>query len=159
MSERKMLSLKEKIDILNGYKNENTLVRVLAKRQIIENRINIDKLIWLVSIRFDIGKTQTSLIVRNKEGLKARSITGENINSEKNFINSKGKNIDAMVYDWFCKVWSQNTPLLGPIVQEKAREIALSLGVKDLAASNRWQQRFRSRHNIAFRCIWWTLCC
>jgi hypothetical protein len=40
-------------------------------------------------------------------------------------------------------------PINGPILQEKANDLAKLLG-KDFSCSSLWVQRFRVRHNISF---------
>ncbi|EDW71327.1 tigger transposable element-derived protein 3 [Drosophila virilis] len=134
MERKKVLSLKEKMEVISAYDQTNSSVRALAKR-------------------FNIGKTQAALIVRDRETIRSRWLSGENINTKRSFLNTDGKKLDSMCYDWFCKLSSaHNTPISGSAIQEKAKELATSLGIDDFAASNGWLQRWRKRHNINSRC-------
>ncbi|KAH8407153.1 hypothetical protein KR222_009555, partial [Zaprionus bogoriensis] len=98
--------------------------------------------------RFNIGKTQAALIIRNKESIRLSWLAGENMNIKREFKSTEGNQIDSICYDWFCKARTQNLPIPGRIIRDKARDIAQSLGVKNFSASNGWLQRWRYRHNI-----------
>ncbi|XP_039953998.1 tigger transposable element-derived protein 6-like [Bactrocera tryoni] len=131
---RSNLSLKEKIELINVSEENNLSVRALAER-------------------FKIGKTQAALVIKNKEEIRTKWMSGSNVESKRSFMKIDGKKVDEMCLDWFNKARSQNIPISGPIIQEKAREIARKLGIKDFVASNGWLQKWRSRHNITFKYI------
>jgi hypothetical protein len=46
---------------------------------------------------------------------------------------------------------SDNFPINGPILREKANEIALRLRIDDFKASNGWLHRFKLRHDVGCR--------
>ncbi|XP_037930678.1 tigger transposable element-derived protein 6-like [Teleopsis dalmanni] len=58
-----------------------------------------------------------------------------------------------MCFDWFAKASSQKIPMSGFIVKAKAIEIAIKLSVSYYNASARWLNRWRSKNNVAFKCI------
>jgi centromere protein B len=43
---------------------------------------------------------------------------------------------------------SENIPINGPVLQEKATKIALSLKIENFKASNGWLDRFKKHHGI-----------
>ena len=59
---------------------------------------------------------------------------------------------DALLL-WFNQARTMNVPISGPILQAKARELALSLGHHDFHCSSGWLERFKGRHSIVFRKI------
>ncbi|XP_022086316.1 tigger transposable element-derived protein 4-like [Acanthaster planci] len=54
---------------------------------------------------------------------------------------------------WFKAARTQNIPVSGPILQEKAWSLAKLLGHADFASSDGWLSCFKARHNIVFRAI------
>jgi len=46
--------------------------------------------------------------------------------------------INNEIWDWFVAVRAKNIPVSGPIIQEKAREIAVRHGNHSFKASNGW---------------------
>ena len=52
---------------------------------------------------------------------------------------------------WFTQARALNLPVPGPILQIKARELALAMGYSDFSCSTGWLERFKSRHGIVFR--------
>ena len=57
--------------------------------------------------------------------------------------NDYGKRIDDETYEWFVAQRAKNLPISGPILQEKARQIATELGEKIVfTASNGWLEKF-----------------
>lgn len=129
---KKCLTLKEKIEIIYAYDSDQVSVRTLAKR-------------------FNIGKTQAALIVRNKENIKSQWQSG--VNLKRKFAQSDGLKIDKLCLEWFAKTRSQNIPICGPLVKTKAMEIAKQLGNDKFTASDGWLQKWRKRHNISFKSI------
>ena len=58
--------------------------------------------------------------------------------------------VNRLVLEFFTKCRATNIPLTGPMLQEKASQIAESLKIKDIYASNGWLDKFRTRNNIKF---------
>ncbi|XP_050063252.1 tigger transposable element-derived protein 6-like [Aphis gossypii] len=52
--------------------------------------------------------------------------------------------------NWFVAVRAKNIPVSGPIIQEKAREIAVRHGNHSFKASNGWLSSFKNKHYIAW---------
>ncbi|CAI6361843.1 unnamed protein product [Macrosiphum euphorbiae] len=85
-----------------------------------------------LATQFKVGKTQIGTILKSRVDL-LRKWCDENVNGEtkKNFIEGKGFEID----------------------HPKALEIAKTLGRTNFKASNGWLEKFRKRHNIAYKAI------
>lgn len=95
MSEkRRVLSLKEKIEILEIYNKEKLSVRVLANR-------------------FKIGKTQAAGIIKNKDELLKKFHSNVNSSVKRSFLKPVGLQIDEICYDWFTRARNKGIPLSG----------------------------------------------
>lgn len=131
---RRLLTLKEKMQIVEVFNSDKLTVRALAKR-------------------FQIGKTQAGEIIKKKEELTAKWHAGGNENQIRSFLKSEGLNIDKTCYEWFRKARNKSIPVSGPLIKAKAKEIAEHLGYKDFRASDGWLEKFRKRHNISFKAV------
>jgi len=129
------LTLQEKIDIIRASSNGKLSVRALGEQ-------------------FKVGKTQVSEILKKKAEILQEWETNGNSSSRKIFSKSSpGSDVDATVYEWFCRARAAKIPISGPLIQEKALEVASQLGLGDFKASSGWLEKFRKRHNISFKAV------
>lgn len=91
-----------------------------------------------------IIKTKTEISKRYLESRESASV-----------IRKRGKteyeNIDEPLFEWFTAARSKNNPISGPLLQEKALDIAKMLCMDQLRASNGWLRCFRKRYGISFK--------
>ncbi|CAF1182925.1 unnamed protein product [Rotaria magnacalcarata] len=85
---------------------------------------------------------------QNAHALSVRELTD-------NYTISKNKKIDELVFEWFTQQCAKQIRISGPILQEKARQVAEQLGYtsETFKGSNGWLEKFRNRHTISFRTI------
>lgn len=57
------------------------------------------------------------------------------------------------MYKYFLNVRSQNIPVSGPMLKEKAMPYARQLQIADFKGSDRWLDRWKTRHGITFKTI------
>lgn len=133
-SSRVHLSLKDKIEIINVSAREKSSVRELATR-------------------FKIGKTQVSDILKKKNELLDKWSHHGNIHTQKSFPKTIGLDIDNLTYEWFCRARAAKIPMSGPLIREKALEVAKSLGATDFKASVGWLDKFKLRHSISWKSV------
>ncbi|XP_017487693.1 PREDICTED: tigger transposable element-derived protein 3-like [Rhagoletis zephyria] len=134
MGRKNVLSLKEKIEIINAAHKENLYVRGAV-------------------IKFSISKTQAAEVLKNKDELKLKWCSGGNLNTKRRFIGSNGSQIDKLCLNWFAQVRNKRIPISGPIIKAKALEIAQQLGVTNFNASDGWLEKWEKRNNISFKSI------
>lgn len=60
------------------------------------------------------------------------------------------EDVDAALVKWFQQARASNIPVCGPLIKEKALEIALKLGHDSFTASNGWFEWFKRRNGITF---------
>ncbi|XP_067634455.1 tigger transposable element-derived protein 4-like [Eurosta solidaginis] len=131
---KKVLSIKEKMEIINVFVKDKLSVRGVAKS-------------------FNIGKPQAAEINKNKEKMHSKWESGVNVHQKRSFLKKGGSKINKMYFNWFTKARRQNIPTSGPILKGKAMEIAGKLGVSNFNASDGWLNKWRIRNNVAFKCV------
>lgn len=135
-SKRKWLSLEEKIAVIDEHDKTKKSQRQLAEQ-------------------FHVGKTQILNILRDREAIyKSWRENGCNSQQKKEIKTVAGE-IDSILYEWFCAVRNKKIPVTGPMLQEKALEVAQTLGYseEDFKASNGWLEKFKNCHDITGKTI------
>lgn len=134
-SKRKWLTLEEKVQVIDEFEKTKMSHRQLAEK-------------------FAVGKTQIATILKDKEGIyKSWRENGFSEKSKKR-LKTEAFEIDSVLYDWYCAARQKKIPVSGPILQEKALEIAKNLGCsEEFKASNGWLHRFKTRHNLCSKIL------
>jgi hypothetical protein len=99
-----------------------------------------------------VGKTQVHKILKDSEDIYKRW-RGGNASQIKKKLKSDSTQIDEVVYEWFSAARYKNAPISGPLIQEKALEVARALNFGSFKASNGWIQKFKTRHSILCKTI------
>ncbi|KAH8367147.1 hypothetical protein KR084_003994 [Drosophila pseudotakahashii] len=130
---RQLLSLEEKMEVIRTQEQNKLTVRDLAKR-------------------FNIGKTQAAEILKHKEAIKRGLSTGHlKMNQmRRNPLSQQGSHIDELCFEWFSRARSENIPISGEMVRDKAKQIAEEAGYPSFSASSGWLQKWRKRNNVAY---------
>ncbi|KAM7306822.1 tigger transposable element-derived protein 4-like [Ixodes scapularis] len=63
------------------------------------------------------------------------------------------KGLEKALFLWFKRDRSSNLPVTGPILEEKARNIALQMGTENFKFSDGWLSRFKKHHGVVFPTI------
>ncbi len=61
--------------------------------------------------------------------------------------------MDEVVYMWFVEMRAKNIPINGPLLRERARAFARSLGFPEFMGSTGWLHRNRKRYGISHKII------
>ena len=74
-----------------------------------------------------------------------------NINpSRKRFRESSQKDVEDVLLRWFKQAKTRGMPISGPMLQQKAEDLAQSMGIS-FDPSLSWVQRWRERQGIVFK--------
>lgn len=101
-----------------------------------------------LSIQFGIGRSTVGDILKKRKRYEDQ--WKKNIYSKRCRI-SKSTHADAInekMYLYFTQALIKKLPVNGPILQNKALEIARELGVEEFKASNGWLDSWKKRFNI-----------
>lgn len=123
---RKVLSLAERVRVIDRAEKGDS-ARSIAKA-------------------LGVGKTQIQGILAKKDSVLDLWKSGKNGNIQ--YLTSKSKNgdLNQLVWDWFTKARSRNMVVTGPLLQEKAKELAKEMGFENFSASNGWLDAFKKRY-------------
>lgn len=128
---RKSLSLRDKVDILRDIETGKSHLAVAKEVGVSRQCISQ---IWAkkTEILSKFGK-------ENPTTKKVRPL--------------KFQQIDSALLKWFTVQRNKNIPISGPMLQEKAKKIALELSVPEFQASDGWLDKWKKRHQITFRVV------
>ncbi len=59
--------------------------------------------------------------------------------------------VNNICWEWHQQLRAKNIPVSGPLLLNKAKQIADALGHPEFAASNGWLHSFKKRHDISWR--------
>lgn len=91
--------------------------------------------------------------------LKQKSKIEQNIDADalgpqrKKMRTADYEEVDKAVYTWFVEMRAKNIPINGPLLCERARSFARSLGFPEFMGSTGWLHRFRERYGISHKII------
>ena len=110
MSNRKTLTLEQKIALIKDNQNGHGLsVRQLADK-------------------YDVSKSSAANILKRSEEFLADYTSNCNKGIKRKYKDETGQTIDQLVFEWFTIQRAKQIPISGPILQEKARQVAEQLG-------------------------------
>lgn len=132
---RKRLTIAQKMEIIKFVEAQHIGVRAVAEK-------------------FNIGKTQVSDIIKNKVYLSQTFVEQGSENSKRKFPKSDGEIIDTVIFQWYLHARVNNLSISGPVLKEKALELASEVGLNDFKASNGWLQKFKERHQISYKNVY-----
>ncbi|XP_023237227.1 tigger transposable element-derived protein 4-like [Centruroides sculpturatus] len=135
MSARKLttLTLKEKYELVSEFECNKTSQAEFAKQK-------------------NLPRTTLVGILKKKEEIKKLFLGSSSRMSRKRQRKSLYKDVEDALVRWLKQTRSSNLPVSGPILKQKAMEIAGVLGVEtNFSASDGWLERFKGRHGVTFK--------
>lgn len=127
------LSVKEKIDILHRY---DTNFSQMSQRN--------------AAVQLKISQPLLCKILKNREVLIKKEKLNENIECKRN-RSGKDEKVEKALKLWFSNVREKDAPVTGPLMRQKAEDLAEKMGNSKFIASDGWLQRWRKRENIVFK--------
>ena len=106
-----------------------------------------------LATKYKVAVNTISDWVRNKDKIVKDYLSGEQSSSMKYKRPSKHERVDKALFAWFVQARSNNVPLCGPILLEKANHFCSSLYGEGETVSPSWLNRWKVRYNIAGRTV------
>ena len=106
-----------------------------------------------IAAEFKIPSNTLSTIMKNKDHVIEKYHRQDIEPERKRFRSSAFTDIDEALLKWFEVVRDRNAAVSGPIMKEKANNLAKMLGHPDFRCSDGWLDRFKHRHNIRLKSV------
>ena len=126
---RKCLTLREKINVIKTQEKCKSPVRKLA-------------------LQFGVGKSQISDVLRRKRELQDMYESNCSGDRKRTRVTSPYDELNSALYEWFCGLRSNNVPVSGPLIANKALILAAEMGLNDFKASSGWLSNWKKAYNI-----------
>ena len=103
-----------------------------------------------VAADYDVPPSTLSTWLKRKDKI-VKAFEGEASSKTKRLKPCGNENLDQALYTWFVQMRQQGVPVSGPVL--KALRYAKEMDIKDFTASNGWFDRWKNRHEVAFKAI------
>ena len=126
----KALSLTDRVDVLSRLDRK-------------ESQVSVAK-------HYGVHPSQISRILKQKEQLLQDWQNNSNLDRKRKRT-GKAEKVEKALLRWFAQARSRQLPISGPLLTEKATQLAEGLGIQDFKATDSWLQRWKERNNIKFK--------
>ncbi|XP_065647138.1 tigger transposable element-derived protein 4-like [Hydra vulgaris] len=106
-----------------------------------------------VAKKYGVPRNTLSTWIKNKTKLLTSLEKNGTKSKRKKLRSGNFKNVDKAIYMWFVAKRSQQVPIDGTILKEKALKFAEALGELDFKASDCWFHNWKERNGISFKII------
>ncbi len=137
-------SKKNNDEVHNIYLNVKQRAEVL---ELIKKKVSYRE----ISAMFDIAPGTITNIKKQKDKIEEHQ--NQNLNGNVKKLRDDTV-VNKRVFEWFCRKRSQNYAITGPMLQQKAVEVATHIDPNTkFKAANGWLSRFNERYNIRARAL------
>lgn len=91
-------------------------------------------------------------LLKNRTAIETSARSNENL-KRKRERSGKDKQVESALKIWFGNVRQKNASVNGPILRQKAEEIAKTMGKDGFSATDGWFNRWKRRENIVYRSL------
>uniref|UniRef100_A0A0A9VYT7 Tigger transposable element-derived protein 4 n=1 Tax=Lygus hesperus TaxID=30085 RepID=A0A0A9VYT7_LYGHE len=102
------------------------------------------------AIELGVSQPLLSKILKDRETIERAALENADL-ARKRKRTGKDAQVENALKEWFTQVREKDARLSGPIMREKAEQLAQKLGKEDFKATTGWFVRWRKRENIVHR--------
>lgn len=132
VKKRRDLSLKDKFNILKQYDK-------LPKT----NQRN-------AAAQLNISQPILCKILKKRVEIEDAVKKNDNLNTKRH-RSGKDDEVETALKHWYIKVCKHGTRVDGPLMRQKAEELAKKMGKNDFVATEGWFHRWKKRENVAYK--------
>ncbi|KAL3216321.1 hypothetical protein MRX96_006504 [Rhipicephalus microplus] len=132
-TKRKQISLKDKLDIIE---------------QVEKGKKQVD-----VAVAYGLSKQTVSTIINAKEAVSAKKVSGDLQPKRFRLREASYPDVEEALLMWLRDARSRNIPVNGLLLRKRAEQLAVVFNQEQFQCSEGWLSRFKSRHAIAFKCL------
>ena len=125
-----------------------TPISIETKMEVLEALMSKSKMD--VAREFGIGYSTVKKIKKNEDEILKKAAMSGNL-LRKRCRPSPNEEVGNALITWYHQMKAENVPISGPIMLEKAKELAADFGHVDFKPSHGWLERLKARNNIRFK--------
>lgn len=122
----------------------------LAERVQVLKRLENNESQSSVALEFGVNQSAISRIQKNKERITEEWRNNSNPDRKRK-RGGKSEDVEIALLRWFSQAHSLQVPVSGPLLMEKADQLAHGLGMTDFKATSGWLERWKARNAIQFK--------
>ncbi|XP_025065830.1 LOW QUALITY PROTEIN: tigger transposable element-derived protein 4-like [Alligator sinensis] len=104
-----------------------------------------------VAVKWDLHRSVVCRIWKQKDKLLSDYEDGQAKSSRKRKREGKAPDVDRALFHWLKAKRAEGALLTGPIIKDKALQLAAAAGLSDFKASDGWFSMWKKRFNITYR--------
>jgi len=104
------------------------------------------------AVHLKISQPLLCKILKNRSDIETSALTNENTD-RKRARSGKDSQGESALKIWFSNVREKNASINGPLMSQKAEELAKSMGKEKFSATDGWFNRRKKRENIVYKRI------
>lgn len=131
MSKRRDFTLAEKKELLKKYDS----LPKMSQRE--------------AAHKLDVTQSFLCKFLKTRDSVQADCLNNENM-SRKRKRCGKDEDVEIALKEWFTTVRQKDSRIDGPLMQQKAEDLAKQMGKDDFSATGGWFHRFKKRKNIVY---------
>nr|XP_037290390.1 tigger transposable element-derived protein 4-like [Rhipicephalus microplus] len=132
-TKRKQIFLKDKLDIIE---------------QVEKGKKQVD-----VAVAYGLSKQTVSTIINAKEAVLAKKVSGDLQPKRFRLREASYPDVEEALLMWLRDARSRNIPVNGLLLRKREEQLAVVLNQEQFQCSEGWLSRLKSRHAIAFKCL------
>ncbi|XP_025414144.1 tigger transposable element-derived protein 3-like [Sipha flava] len=130
MNKRRDLSVEEKLDVLKKYDE----LPKTSQRQ--------------AACKLNVSQSLLGRMLKSRQEIENASL--ENVNSNRERKRVSKEEVEVALKQWFTKVRQKDVRVTGPLLRQKAEDLAKKIGKDNFVATEGWFHRWKKRENISF---------
>ncbi|XP_050547232.1 tigger transposable element-derived protein 6-like [Daktulosphaira vitifoliae] len=131
MNKRRDLSVEEKLDVLKKYDE----LPQMSQRQ--------------AACKLNVSQSLLGRMLKSRQKIENASLANVNSNRKRKRV-GKEEEVEDALKQWFTKVREKDARVTGPLLLQKAEELAKKMDKNNFVATEGWFHRWKNRENISF---------